>query len=120
MVLLIALAGGLGAVGRLVVDGVVRAHTSLGDPDGITLVNVTGSFVLGLATALLADGGGALAVVGVGFCGGYTTFSTAMVDGVNLVRDGRLGRALVTVGGTLAASVAATGLGLVVGGALAG
>jgi CrcB protein len=117
-VLLIALAGGLGAVCRFVVDGVVRAHTSLGDPDGITVVNVTGSFLLGLATGLLTGPGGVLLVMGTGFCGGYTTFSTAMVDGVNLLRDGRLGRALATVGGTVVLSVGAATLGAVAGTAL--
>lgn len=117
-VLLLALAGGLGAVCRFVVDGVVRARTSLGDPDGITLVNVTGSFLLGLVTGLLTAPGGALLVLGTGFCGGYTTFSTAMVDGVNLLRDGRLGRALATVGGTLVLTVAAAGLGTAAGAAL--
>ena len=73
MIWLVALAGGIGAVARAGVDRLVaRRHAAWLATIGI---NIAGSFILGLASAALT--GPALAVVGAGFCGGFTTFSSA-------------------------------------------
>lgn len=85
--LLIAAGGGLGAVLRYVVDGALRARLSFW---ATAAINVSGSFVLGLLVGLVSGGGlggTALAVLGTGVCGGYTTFSTATVEAVTLLRD---------------------------------
>jgi CrcB protein len=80
-------------------------------PWGILLVNLTGSFLLGLLVAL-GPTGSALALVGTGFCGGLTTYSTFAVQTVRLgPRDGAL-IAVATVAGSLAVCALGCGLGL--------
>ncbi|GAA1833127.1 fluoride efflux transporter FluC [Microlunatus capsulatus] len=123
LLLVVALAGGLGAVARLVVDGEVRRRLGDALPRGTVLVNLTGSLLLGLVTGL-ATGGLlpplAQVVVGTGFLGGYTTFSTAAVEAVRLATAGRWTAAVVDAVGQLVAAVLLAGLGLVAGLALAG
>ena len=117
-VLAVALAGGLGAAARLLVDGVVRARVPASFPVGIMLVNVTGSLLLGLFTGLALGGLVAPAwqlVLGAGLMGGYTTFSTASYETVRFVQDGRYLAALTNGLGMLVASVPASGLGLWLG-----
>ena len=117
IVLWVALAGGVGAVARFMLDGLVRYRVA-SFPVGTVLINVTGSFVLGLVTGLT------LAhvvpeelrlVVGTGFCGGYTTFSTASFETVRLVEQSRVGAALLNGVGTLVVTVCVAGLGLWLG-----
>ena len=113
IVLWVALAGGLGAVARLVLDGAVRQRVP-GHPWGTVLVNLTGSLLLGLVAGLGA--GAALSpsaqlVAGTGFLGGYTTFSAASVETVRLVRDGRWSASLLHGLGMLVGSVALAALG---------
>ncbi|MEW1956746.1 CrcB family protein [Kineococcus sp. NPDC059986] len=118
MILLVTLAGGLGAAARFVLDGAVRTRWPSQFPWGILLVNVLGSLLLGFLTGLVLEGGDPQwrLVLGVGFCGGFTTFSTALTDTVRLARDGASRLALVNLLGTFAATVtaAAFGLGLAV------
>lgn len=90
-VLAMALAGGLGAAARFVVDGLVKARARSHFPAGTLTVNLLGSFVLGLVTGAVASGADARLslVAGTGFCGGFTTFSTASVEAVRLLGDRR-------------------------------
>ena len=116
--LFVALAGGVGAAARLLVDGVVRARVPASFPVGILLVNVTGSLLLGLITGLAL--GGLVApewqlILGGGLMGGYTTFSTASYETVRFVQDGRYVAALTNGLGMLVASALAAGLGLWLG-----
>jgi fluoride exporter len=114
---LLAVAGGVGAALRFLVDGVVTAR--LGDrlPWGTALINVTGSFLLGLLTGLATRGMPAevLTVLGTGLLGGYTTFSTASTGTVQLLQKGRIGAAALYGLGGLVLSVAAALLGLALG-----
>lgn len=115
--LLTAVAGGVGAALRFVLDGVIRSRFPT-FPLGTLVINVSGSFVLGLVTAAaLGDvvPPEVLAVLGVGLMGGYTTFSTASFETVRLIGDRRYGAALVTGVGMLVASVLAAALGLWLG-----
>lgn len=105
--LLVALGGGLGAVLRYLVDGALRARLTFW---ATALINVSGSFVLGLLAGTVAGGGlggTALAVLGTGVCGGYTTFSTATVETLTLLRDRRYRDGVAYGLATLAASVVA-------------
>lgn len=118
---LVCVAGGLGAVGRWALDGLVTARVRARRPDsvfpwGIALVNVLGSFLLGVLTAALA--GDLLLVLGVGLLGGFTTFSTASVDAVRLILARDWGRALGAAIGVLVVALLAAALGLWLGTAL--
>lgn len=113
--LLVCLLGGLGAVARFTVDGAVRQRWGGTFPVGTVVVNVTGSLLAGLlAGAALAGalGGTAATAAVAGFCGGYTTFSTAMTDTVRLARQGRVRQAVLNAAGTAALTLAAAAAGL--------
>lgn len=113
--LLVALAGGLGAAARLVVDGAVRARWSRAFPVATLTVNATGSAVLGLLVGAHLAGAvptTVLLVAGVGFCGGYTTFSTAMVETIRLAQDRDTARAVGNVVASFAVCVAAAAAGV--------
>lgn len=118
-----ALAGGVGAALRFFLDGLVKARTRAAFPYGTALVNLTGSFALGVLAGVAANGWLApevAAVVGVGLLGGYTTFSTASVETVRLAQEGRYRAAVVNGLGVLVACTLAALAGLWVGGLLAG
>jgi CrcB protein len=106
----IAAGGALGALGRYGLSALV--------PDGplaIWVVNVTGCLLIGVLMVLVTDvwpGRRYLRpFLGVGVLGGYTTFSTAMVDVHTLVASGRPGLGLLDLGGTLLAAVLAVAAG---------
>ena len=121
LLLALAAAGGLGAVARLVVDGEVRRRLGDALPRGTVLVNLSGSLLLGLVVGLAAAGllpPAARLVVGTGFLGGYTTFSTAAVEAVRLALEGRRPAAALDAVGQLVAAVLLAGLGWAAGLAL--
>lgn len=119
MWLWIALAGGVGAAARFVVDALAATHlmprTRSALPLGSLLVNLSGSFLAGLVA-----GAGVRGLVGAeldtvlagGFLGGYTTFSTAMYEAVWLLDRGEQVTAAIHVMLMLVTSVPAAGLGL--------
>ncbi|UVJ38470.1 fluoride efflux transporter CrcB [Arthrobacter sp. CJ23] len=116
-VLLLALAGGAGAAVRFVVDGLVRSKLRTALPLGTILINVSGSLLLGFLAGLVMRHlapESLQVVLGTGFLGGYTTFSTASLETVRLVQAGRTGLALANGIGTMGACVlaAAGGAGL--------
>lgn len=121
LLLVVALAGGVGAVARLLVDGEVRRRLGDDRPWGTALVNLSGSLLLGLVAGLAAGGllpPAAQVVVGTGFLGGYTTFSTAAVEAVRLALGGHRRAAVLHAAGQLAAGVLLAGCGLLAGLAL--
>lgn len=96
----LGLLGGVGAVLRHVVDAAIAARTSHARPWGILAVNVSGAFALGALTGS-APGGDALALVGTGLLGAYTTFSTWMLQLDVLLRGGRRRLALTYMAGSV-------------------
>lgn len=110
-----ALAGGVGAVLRYLVDLGVAHFAGRRFPWGILLVNLSGSFALGVVTTALPD---AAFLLGAGLLGGYTTFSTAMLDTVALWRDGERPASAFNAVGMLLLGVLAAGLGLALGAVL--
>lgn len=117
LLLLLAVAGGAGAIVRFVVDGLLRDRIGARLPWGTAIINVSGSFLLGLLTGLAAHGlpAAALLVLGTGLLGGYTTFSTASVETVRLIGQRRYAASLAYGLGVLILSVAAGALGLALG-----
>lgn len=114
-VLLLGLAGGLGAGTRFVVDGLVRSKVRTALPVGTIAINVTGSFLLGLVAGAVIVHAAPVelqVIAGTGFLGGYTTFSTASFETVRLIQSRRTGLALLNGFGTAAAAVGAAAAGL--------
>jgi CrcB protein len=115
------LAGAIGAVSRYVVDDVVKTRLEGRFPWGTLVINVTGSFVLGVVTGLALYHGLGLVpktAIGVGFCGAYTTFSTFSYETVALVEAGAIGPAVGNALGSIVLGLAAAGIGLALTAAL--
>jgi CrcB protein len=116
--LAISVAGGVGAALRLALDGMLRARIRTDYPLGTTVINVTGSLVLGLLVGLALNGAISAEwrlVLGTGLMGGYTTFSTASVETVRLLQSRRFAAALGNGLGMLVVSVLAASFGLWIG-----
>jgi CrcB protein len=108
-------AGGVGAVCRYTLDGAVTARRRRPFPVATLVINVTGSLLLGVLTGLMLFHSGpstAVKIAGTGFCGGYTTFSTASVETVRLARRRQWRLAAGSALGTPLLSVGAAALGL--------
>lgn len=114
-VLLLGLAGGLGAGTRFVADGLVRSRLRTALPVGTIAINITGSFLLGLVAGAVIVHAAPMElqiIAGAGFLGGYTTFSTASFETVRLIQSRRTGQAFLNGIGTALAAVAAAAAGL--------
>lgn len=108
-------AGAIGAPVRYLIDGAIGDRTSGAFPWGTFAVNTTGSLVLGFLTGLALYHGfpdTPKTVLGTGFCGAYTTFSTHTFETVRLLEDGTHRDATLNALGTLTAGVAAAAAGL--------
>jgi CrcB protein len=117
--LLIALAGGLGALARYGLSGLVLRATGAGLPYGTLAVNVLGCFLFGLVWALAAErmmiSPEMRTIVLVGFLGSFTTLSTFIFESHSLLADARW---LVALGNLVVmniASLALFALGLAIG-----
>ncbi len=117
----VALGGALGASARYLAG--IAATRALGRdlPWGTFLVNVAGSFLMGVLIAVLARRGGtaALPFLAVGVLGGFTTFSTFALDAVTLWERGQAGHALAYVLGSVILSILALFAGLTLARAVA-
>ncbi|MGY1841410.1 MULTISPECIES: fluoride efflux transporter FluC [unclassified Modestobacter] len=90
-----------GAPLRLLAERVAVARRGRGSVVGTLTVNVVGSALLGVLLGLRGVSPAVLALVGTGFCGTLTTFSTLELDVVRLVEERAVGRALAYLTGTL-------------------
>ncbi len=113
-VLWVALAGALGAPARYLVDAWVNESVQSRFPWGTFVVNVVGSVLFGFLVG--AQHGDHLAtrsatILGTGFCGAFTTFSTHVVESVLLVEDREHRRAAYNLVGTLATCLGAAAVG---------
>lgn len=107
--------GGVGALARFGLDAAVSARAGRALPWGTLAVNLSGAFVLGvLAGAGVA--GDALAVLGTGLIGAYTTYSTWMFESHRLAQDRRDALAVLNVALSAASGLAALEVGRLIGG----
>jgi CrcB protein len=114
LVLAIGGAAALGAVCRYLLDQVVQHQHDQSFPWGTFVVNVSGSLLLGLVTGLATSHGlpaVPTAVLGTGFLGGYTTWSTYLWESLALAEGGAPGQAALNLLGSLAAGLAAAAAG---------
>lgn len=118
---LIVMAGGaLGTLMRYLVS-LFALPISSQLPWGTIIVNITGSFIIGLfGTLTLAHGRFPVSdefrlFVMIGICGGYTTFSSFSLQTLDLLRDGALGRAALNIVLSVALCIGAVAIGHVVG-----
>ena len=111
----VGLLGGIGALARFLVDGIVAARTGHDFPLGTLVVNLSGATLLGLLVGL-GFTGDRLLLAGTATLGSYTTFSTWMLETQRLVEDGEaaLGGANVVI--SLVVGVGAAALGRFIGG----
>ena len=112
--LLVILGGMIGAPARYVADRALQNRLETVFPWGTFAVNIAGSFVLGFllgAQRHLGLSASVVLLLGTGFCGGLTTFSTFGYETLRLLEDGALGEAGLNVLGSLAAGVLAAWLG---------
>jgi CrcB protein len=110
MIALWAIAGGVGAIARFMLDGIIRGRLRTVLPFGTMIINVSGSLLLGFITGLVLFNAVPTdwqLVVGTGFLGGYTTFSTASFETARLIQERQFIAALANGLGMLVLAVAA-------------
>lgn len=120
--LLVAAFGALGAVSRYAVDGWVSNAARGQFPWGTLVINVAGSFVLGviveLTTSRLLPHPNWRVALGIGFLGAFTTFSTFTYETVRLAEDSAYTLALLNIAAMTALGLVAAAAGLLIGRAL--
>ncbi len=123
MLLLVAIGAAVGAPLRYLTDRAVRARLASDLPWGTFAVNVAACLVLGTLTGAVLAGaaaGSVQALVGTGFCGALSTYSTFSWETLRLAETDRRRAAVANVVGSLAAGYAAVVVGLAVAGAVWG
>ncbi|MCS5718752.1 fluoride efflux transporter CrcB [Herbiconiux sp. CPCC 205763] len=123
-VVLVGVAGGLGAAARFSLDTLITRYSKrVPIPIGTMIINVTGSFFLGVVTGLATAGlltPELRLIAGTGFLAAYTTFSTASTQTADLFRARKGVAAVVNGLVMLVAAVAAAAIGLWLGSGGAG
>jgi CrcB protein len=119
---LVGLGGFFGAIARYGIDGWVSRVAGGSFPWGTLVVNLSGSFLLGVLFAAATERAvlpsEIRAPVMIGFIGAYTTFSTWMLESWRLVEDGAIVAAMANIGGSVVLGMGAVFLGLAVGRAI--
>ena len=117
-VVLVSVGGAAGTLTRYVITiSIGRPLWARDFPVATFLINVSGSFILGLAAGVIRQRlppqyGYLYLLIGTGFCGGYTTFSTFEYETLQLLRDGSWGLALAYVLGSVVAGFVGVWAGL--------
>lgn len=122
MIWAVAFGGAAGSVLRYLVSLWMKS-VKVDFPIATLIVNVTGSLLIGLFVRLFSTAGSSpvmRAALTIGFCGGFTTFSTFSAEFITLVQDGREFRAVVYVVLSVTTGILATLVGMALGNRLIG
>jgi CrcB protein len=112
--LLVAVGGAIGSVGRAWVGIAAARLFGLGFPWGTMIINIVGSAIIGIIAATALSPSRTILspeiriFLMVGFCGGFTTFSSFSLQTFELLRDGRPGAALANIVASVVLCIAAT------------
>ena len=120
---LIALGGAVGSLLRYIVGGMVQRTSASGFPVGTLFVNIAGCLLIGIFVRFLLNmqtSAELRALLVVGFCGGFTTFSTFSFETVGLIEGGEYARAATYIVGSVVLCILATFAGMAAAGAVAG
>ena len=115
ILILIAVGGAAGSVLRYLIGRAVQGTSPSGFPIGTMVVNISGCFLIGILLRQFLNmqiSAEWRALLVVGFCGGFTTFSTFSAETVGLIEGGEYGRAATYVALSLALCLAATFAGI--------
>ena len=119
MIWYIAIGSAVGGAARYLLGGLIQRLSGGTFPTGTLVINITGTFLLGLIYRYASDSAAITpeirTMLTIGFCGGYTTFSTFSFETVRLLEDGEVGRALTYIVLSLGLSLGAMVLGLAAG-----
>ncbi len=121
LALAVGLVAAVGATSRYVVDQFIQHQHDSVFPWGTFVINVVGSFVLGVVTGSVSHHGlstTAAAILGAGFCAGFTTFSTWMWETLALAESGAILEATLNIFGSLAIGLAAAFAGFALAGGI--
>ena len=119
----VALGSMVGGVSRFWISGLVASRMGTVFPWNTLVINVTGSFVIGILGAWTAPEGPlngpqrttVTSLLMVGLCGGYTTFSSFSMETVNLIQAGNMAYAALNIVLSLILCLSATWMGVVIG-----
>lgn len=117
MIVSLIIAGAIGTLGRFVIDGEIRRKLGREFPWGTFIINVGGCLILGFLTGLVVNNNldsSTYIIAGIGFCGGFTTFSTTSFETVRLLEKHEYGKAAFNALGTAIIALALAGLGIFV------
>lgn len=116
----VGIGSAFGGAARFWISGIVAARYGETFPYGTATVNVTGSFIIGLLAALTVPEGRWFIsppmreLLMIGFCGGYTTFSSFSLQTLSLMQDGEWWRAAANAIASFALCLVAVWVGYVI------
>ena len=115
--IIVFIGGGIGSILRYLVSTVAKNFTSISFPFGTLTVNIVGSFLMGIVTALLinkitVNNESIRLLLAVGFLGGFTTFSSFSIETITLIEKHEIFYAIANVMTNLIFSLIAAYCGL--------
>jgi CrcB protein len=117
--LMVGIGGGLGSILRFWVGSYIGSRMGTRFPYGTFVINITGSFLIGLVFAVLTTrtlwSPNWRYLIPIGFIGGYTTFSAFELETLRTIQDGQIGLGLVYVAASVVVGFAAVWAGMMAG-----